>query len=649
MTMADRKSTSPPKASPERDPNGGDKLQRQMRSSAWYAMIALAALWAFQEFVVAPFERRSAEISYSDFKEKLTGGQVAEVIIGPNDLAGTLKDPQKGTPTVPFATSFAPSGDPKLTEELEKAHVKYSFKRPSSPIGGILIGYALPLGLIFLLYTMTNRRLGAAGGGPGGIFGVGKSRATAVKPEDVGVTFTDVGGADEAIAELQEIIQFLKEPDRFATLGGRIPKGVLLVGPPGTGKTLLAKATAGEARVSFFETSGSEFVEMFVGVGAARVRDLFEQARNAAPAIVFIDEIDAIGQSRGGAITIRTNDEREQTLNQLLAEVDGFKTDAVHPVIIMAATNRPEVLDPALLRAGRFDRQIAVGNPDLIGRIQILKIHTKRIRLAPDFEIEQAARMTPGFSGADLANVVNEAALLAARRQADGVGLADLQVAIERVVAGLEKKTRVMSEQERRAVAYHESGHALVAVLVPHGDPITKISIVPHSRGALGFTLQTPKEDRYLATVEELQDRIAQMLGGRAAEKIVFHVISTGASDDIMRATELARRMVTEFGMSEKLGSVRYAGQQLQYLTGAVDSSDAGPRTRELIDSEVQRIVTEQYERAQRLLTEHRTALETLAQELLKRETVDGKAVMQALGEPVAKQLVPGSSDLVDK
>ena len=354
-----------------------------------------------------------------------------------------------------------------------------------------------------------------------------------VKPEDVTVTYKDVGGADEAIGELQEIIQFLKAPEQFAQLGGHIPKGVLLVGPPGTGKTLLAKATAGEAQVAFFETSGSEFVEMFVGVGAARVRDLFEQARKAAPAIVFIDEIDAIGQSRGGVMRLGNNDEREQTLNQLLAEIDGFKTDASAPVIIMAATNRPEVLDPALLRAGRFDRQIAIGNPDLVGRVQILKIHSKNVKLAADFDLERAARMTAGFSGADLANAMNEAALLAARRKAAAVTLSDFEAAIERVIAGSEKKSRVMNEQERTTVAYHESGHALVAELVPHGEPVSKISIVPHSRGALGYTMQMPTEDRYLLTFDELEDRIAVMLGGRAAEIVEFSTISTGASDDI--------------------------------------------------------------------------------------------------------------------
>jgi cell division protease FtsH len=375
---------------------------------------------------------------------------------------------------------------------------------------------------------------------------------------------------------------------------------------------------------------------MFVGVGAARVRDLFEQARRVAPAIVFIDEIDAIGQSRGAGARVVTNDEREQTLNQLLGEIDGFKTDTAKPVIIMAATNRPEILDPALLRAGRFDRQVELGNPDLIGREQILRIHTRTITLAPDFDLTRAARLTPGFSGADLANVVNEAALLAARRNADAVTFSDFEAAMERIVAGLEKRTRVMNERERRTVACHECGHAIVAQLVPHVDPVSKVSIVPHSRGALGYTLQLPTEDRYLLTMDELEDRLAVMLGGRAAEKIVFGMISTGASDDIQRATELARRMVTEFGMSEKLGSVRYSGQQLQYLGGAVtEAGGLSPHTQETIDDEVQRIVGTQYERAQRLLQEHRPALASLTEQLLKAETLDGSVVRQAV-EPSA-------------
>jgi len=546
-----------------------------------------------------------------------------------------MKNPEateENNATIPFITNAVPDGDPTLIPALDSAGVKYSVSEPPSPLGNFLLAYGLPLALIGGAWYMTSRQMAGGGMGAGGIFGVGKSKATEVKPEAIGISFKDVGGADEAIAELQEIIQFLKTPEEFARLGGRIPKGVMLVGPPGTGKTLLAKATAGEAGVPFFETSGSEFVEMFVGVGAARVRDLFDQARQAAPAIIFIDEIDAIGQSRGGALRINGNDEREQTLNQLLSEIDGFKSEQGKPVIIMAATNRPEVLDQALLRAGRFDRQITVSAPDLAGRLQILHIHSQKIKLAPEFSVERAARMTPGFTGADLENVMNEAALLAARRSASTVEMQDFEAAIERVVAGLEKKSRIMNEQERTAVAYHESGHALVAELLPHADPVAKVSIVPRGRGALGYTMQMPTEDRYLLTREELEDRIAVMLGGRSAEQVVFGMISTGASDDIQRASELARRMVMEFGMSDKLGTVRYATQQYQFLSGDTSAS-ASPETLRIIDEEVQRIITEQYQRAQELLNEHRAALEGLTRQLLETETVDGAAVKQALLE----------------
>ncbi len=618
-----------------------EQMKRQLRYSVSYLFVSLLVLWLFQQFVLGPLTVQATLLPYSDFRTKLAAGEIVKVYISESDLKGEMKNPQPAaTPaTVPFDTIFTAGGDPNLVTDLQRAGVQYSFERPASPAGALLLSWVLPLGLLglFWYFAYRARGAGAGGAGLGGIFGVGKSKATEVKAEDVGVTYRDVGGVDEAISELQEIIQFLKAPEQFAKLGGRIPKGVLLVGPPGTGKTLLAKATAGEAGVSFFETSGSEFVEMFVGVGAARVRDLFEQARKAAPAIIFIDEIDAIGQSRGGTIRIGGNDEREQTLNQLLAEIDGFKTGASAPVIIMAATNRPEVLDPALLRAGRFDRQVVVGNPDLIGRQQILRIHSKNIKLAEDFDIERAARMTPGFSGADLANMMNEAALLAARRKADTVTLRDFEAAIERVVAGLEQRTRVMNEQVRTTVAYHESGHALVAALVPHGDPVSKISIVPRSRGALGYTMQMPEEDRYLLTTEELNDRIAVMLAGRAAEKVVFDQLSTGASDDISRATELAHRMVTEFGMSEVLGSVRYAGQQMQYLGGSMeDTSGVSSATRKMIDAEIKRIISEQYARAQELLRGHRPALEQLSHQLLECETVDGAAVQAALaGTPV--------------
>ncbi len=615
------------------------RVRRQMNFSLSYLVIGLVGLWLFQQFVLTPLVVHETEIPYSEFKAKIKSGQILNLTIGDTRIVGEMKNPNPKAgegEAVPFTTVAVPTGDTKLIEELDQSGVSYKVSPPPSPIGNFLLAYVLPLALIggvwYFLYSRMSRGGLGGGGGAGGIFGVGKSKATEVKAEEIGVNYKDVGGADEAIAELQEIIQFLKTPEKFARLGGRIPKGVLLVGPPGTGKTLLAKATAGEAGVPFFETSGSEFVEMFVGVGAARVRDLFEQARKVAPAVVFIDEIDAIGQSRANAVQFGSNDEREQTLNQLLAEVDGFSSNAEKPVIIMAATNRPEVLDPALLRAGRFDRQVTVGNPDLSGRLQILKIHSKTIQLSPEFDMDRAARITPGFSGADLANVMNEAALLAARRNAQAVAMEDFEAAIERIVAGLEKRTRVMNETERNTVAYHEIGHALVAELMPHASPVAKISIVPRSRGALGYTMQMPTEDRYLMTREELEDRIAVMLGGRAAEKVILGSISTGASDDINRATEMARRMVTEFGMSDILGSVRYAGQSLQYLNGAVrDSGQVSPETQQVIDAEVLRIITSQYERAQKLLEEHLPAVHSLAAQLLEKENLDGAAVKKAL------------------
>jgi cell division protease FtsH len=617
------------------DKNKKEMWEKQARTWISYLLVNLVLLWLFQQFILQPLVIRETQIPYSEFKAKITSGEIVEVTLGQERIVGTMKNPDatdETNATIPFTTNAVPDGDATLIPALDKAGVEYNVSEPPSPLGNFLLAYGLPLALIGGFWYVGYRQMAKGGMGAGGMFGIGKSKATEVKPETIGITFKDVGGVDEAITELQEIIQFLKTPEQFSGLGGRIPKGVLLVGPPGTGKTLLAKATAGEAGVPFFETSGSEFVEMFVGVGAARVRDLFEQARKAAPAIIFIDEIDAIGQSRASAVRMGGNDEREQTLNQLLSEIDGFRAEKDKPVIIMAATNRPEVLDQALLRAGRFDRQITVSAPDLTGRLQILRIHTKNIKLSPDFDVDRAARMTPGFSGADLENVVNEAALLAARRSAAAVNIQDFEAAIERVVAGPEKKTRVMNDRERTTVAYHESGHALVAELVPHGDPVAKVTIVPRGRGALGYTMQMPTEDRYLLTRAELEDRLAVMLGGRAAEQVVFGMISTGASNDIQRASELARQMVMEYGMSEKLGNVRYATQQYQFLSGE-STANASPETLQIIDEEVQRIIEQQYRRAQQLLNEHRSALERLTRQLLETETVNGAAVEQALVE----------------
>ena len=624
---------------PQEEPKRRVRLNRKwlvIAAAATAGCLLIAAL--IMRLAVLPQPAQPKEIPYSEFKDKLKSGQIVSVSLDETQVLGKMVVPGLKDELIPFVTRVLPTGDPQLAEQLDAAHVQYGVALPVGPDAGTVLLRLLPMvaigGLGFLVY----RRTSGAKGGLGSLVGMDRGRNAEVKADDVDVTFEDVGGADEAITELQEIIDFLKEPEKFARLGGKVPKGVLLVGPPGTGKTLLAKATAGEAKVRFFQTGGSEFMEMFVGVGAARVRNLFEQARKAAPAVVFIDEIDSIGQSRGGAGGTRSgaNDEREQTLNQLLAEIDGFRASADKPVIIMAASNRPEVLDPALMRAGRFDRQITVGQPDLAGRLQVLKIHCRGIKLADGFEIQRAARITPGFSGADLANVMNEAALLAARRGADAVEMQDFEAAIERVVAGLERRSSVMNEQERSAIAFHESGHALVAGLVDHADPVAKISIIPHGRGALGFTMQMPTEDRYLLTMEELTDRITVMLGGRAAEKTVLGTISTGASDDISRATELARRMVTEFGMSEKLGTVRYAGQSLQFLGGASgDNSSLSPQTRETIDQEVQRIVGEQYERAQHLLTVHTVALHRLTHRLVECESLDGTAVTDALQSEV--------------
>lgn len=629
----------------EKDPEDNERIKEQKRRqnlmTLGYVAAGIAVLLLIQIFLRNPVSKPTQEIPYSEFREKLAGGQVTRVEIGADRITGFLENPEEGSgpEEIYFFTAAISGSDPDLIEELDAAGIEYSFKRQPSQASAFILSWGIPLGLMVVVWMLLMRRMGGTGGGGmGGFLGVNKSKATEVKPEEVGITYQDVGGADEAIAELQEITQFLKTPDKFAKLGGRIPKGVLLIGSPGTGKTLLAKATAGEAGVPFFQTSGSEFIELYVGVGAARVRDLFEQARKSAPAIVFIDEIDAIGGSRGGLNRPGANDEREQTLNQLLAEIDGFKTSGSAPVIIMAATNRPEILDPALMRAGRFDRQVIVDNPDLIGREQILGIHSRGIVLEEGFDIEHAARITSGFSGADLENIMNEAALLAARRDAKAVSDRDFEEAIERVIAGLEKKTRVMSEETKRAVAYHEAGHALVAGLVPHADPVSKISIIPRTRGALGYTLQMPSEDRYIMTKAELLDRIAVYMGGRAAELHKFGEISTGAMDDIKRATALARRMVTEFGMSDELGSVRYAGESLQYLQeSGFNGGGNSPKTSELIDIEVLNIVTGQYQRAQRLLKKNRRSLENLTAILLERETVDGCTIMDVLGKEDCK------------
>jgi cell division protease FtsH len=574
------------------------------------------------------FARPLEQVAYSDFKTAVREGRIEEVQIGTYTIRGTRRLPADASKTAtPMRFMTVRVEDPELLQELEAHQVKYTGQYDNG-VAKTLLSWLLPLGLLVLLWSVFIRRLG-----PGqGVMNFGKSRARIYAERETGVTFTDVAGVDEAKEELQEIIDFLRYPQKYAALGGRIPKGVLLVGPPGTGKTLLARAVAGEASVPFFSLSGSDFVEMFVGVGAARVRDLFKQAQEKAPCIVFIDELDAVGKARG-INPIQQNDEREQTLNQLLAEMDGF--DPRKGVIILGATNRPEILDPALLRAGRFDRQVTVGRPDLQGRSHILSLHAKKVRLAADVDLQVIAARTPGMVGSDLANVINEAALLAARHGKEAVTMEELDKAIDRILAGPEKKSRIMAPAEKRRVAYHESGHALVAEALPTADPVRKVTIIPHGVAALGYTQQLPTQDRYLYTKEELLDRIAVLLGGRAAEDVVFHDTSTGAQDDLQRASEMARRMVAEFGMSEHLGPYAIEqGRQPLFLDGGHQTAKAySEATAQRIDGEAQAIVERMYERARHMLEKHRDKLEALAQYLLQHEVIDQTSLAVLLGD----------------
>jgi cell division protease FtsH len=571
------------------------------------------------------FQTPGTEMTYSEFKTALGAGQIQTALVGVDRISGNLTDGQ--------AYYTVRVEDPGLLQELEAHKVNVSGQVAGNGGLGTWLGLLLPLLLMggFMFFMFRNLRGGA--GGSGSIFSFGKSKARVIQGEQTGVTFKNVGGAGEAVDELREITEYLKDPARFQRLGGRMTKGVMLVGAPGTGKTLLAKATAGEAGAPFFSVSASEFVEMFVGVGASRVRDLFEQAKKAAPSIIFIDELDAIGGRRGGAGAVGAHEEREQTLNQLLAEMDGFESQ--HGVIVMAATNRPEVLDPALLRPGRFDRQITVDLPDLVGRQEILSIHARPVTLAADVDLQAVARITPGFSGADLENVVNQAALAAARQDKAAVEMADFDEAIERVVAGSERRTRAMNPWEKQTVAVHEAGHALVASLLPGTDPVHKVTIVPRGR-ALGYTIQRPIEDRYLLSQSELRARLAVMLGGRAAEALTFDEVSTGASDDLARATDLARRMATEFGMSPELGPVRLAGDpQAAYLglqAWGLDSR-VSQETAGQVDAETRRLVEEALDQASALLSAHRATLDRLAERLCEHETVNGGEVTAMLAQ----------------
>lgn len=559
-------------------------------------------------------------VPYSEFEKALAEGRVAEVLVSDRTVTGRLKSPDSRGKTTIVATRV----EPDLAERLSKYDVPYARVVESTWLRDVL-SWILPAVAFFGVWFFLFRRF-AEKQGMGGFLSIGKSRAKVFMEKNTGVTFADVAGVDEAKAELVEIVDFLKNPQEYGRLGARIPKGVLLVGPPGTGKTLLAKAVAGEAGVPFFSISGSEFVEMFVGVGAARVRDLFEQARGQAPAIIFIDELDALGRARG----VGGHDEREQTLNQLLTEMDGF--DSSVGLIILAATNRPEILDQALLRAGRFDRQMLVDRPDKKGRLDILKVHVKKVTLAQDIDLEQVAALTTGFSGADLANLVNEAALAARRRRASAVELQDFTATIERIVAGLEKKSRVLNPKERETVAHHEMGHALVALALPETDPVHKISIIPRGIGALGYTLQRPTEDRFLMTRTDLEHKIVVLLGGRAAEKLVFGELSTGAADDLARATDIARDMITRFGMDEGLGYIAFEAQRPRFVD-TPELAHGGCRvaesTQARIDQAIRDIVMGVFEHAYRILDINRAVLERCARELLARETLDESDIRQ--------------------
>ena len=599
---------------------------RRTRFSLLYFLIVVGFVIGLNYMLGQSTEDR---IHYSELKRRIAAGHVEHVIIGPqhvraipSDSAGVLTTADQWTATLP------PMGDETLQPLLDSKGVSYE-ATAAGWIGQVL-SWLLPIALLIIFWAWMLKRINPAQN----VMTVGKNRARIMGEEGTGVSFGDVAGADEAKQELVEVVEFLKTPEKFARLGARIPKGVLLVGPPGTGKTLLARAVAGEAGVTFFSISGSEFVEMFVGVGAARVRDLFEQAKQRAPCIVFIDELDALGKQRGGGGPMGGHDEREQTLNQLLVEMDGF--DPRTGVIIMGATNRPEILDQALLRPGRFDRQVVVDRPDMSGRLAILAVHSAKIKLGPDVDLLTVARRTPGFVGADLANVLNEAALLAARENKDDVEMIDIEHAIDRIIAGLEKKNRLVHEKEREIVAYHEAGHAIVAERAQYADPVHKISIIPRGVAALGYTQQLPTDDRYLIQRPELKDRIAVLLGGRAAEEIVFGEISTGASNDLERATDIARSMVMEMGMSTRVGPVSLHRRTNMFLQNPLTDgrADYSEQTAQIIDAEIQQLLVDGYNTALELLRNDRGILEQLARMLLDKEVVDRHELRELMGTP---------------
>jgi len=608
-----------------------DKRSATPRPTAlWWFLGVLVVLAIGQALFMTPGGR---QVPYSEFKALVRSGQVSEVAVGDSHIRGVLKKAEQGQQAT-FSTTRIE--DPKLVEDLDQAGVKYSGEVVSRWLPEIL-GWVVPILLLIGLWTFFFRRIGGA---EGGVMSFARSRAKIFSEDDVKVSFQDVAGVDEAAQELREIVEFLRTPRKYTNLGGKIPKGVLLVGPPGTGKTLLARAVAGEAKVPFFSLSGSEFVEMFVGVGAARVRDLFSQAEAKAPCIVFIDELDALGKTRVQS-PMGSHEEREQTLNQLLAEMDGF--DPRKAIIIMAATNRPEVLDPALLRPGRFDRQVLVDKPDIRGREAVLRIHVRNVKLAPEVDLTKIAARTAGFAGADLANLVNEGALLAARRDKTAVDMSDFDEAIDRLIAGLEKK-RVINQKEREIIAYHESGHAIVASALPGMDPVHKISIVARGFGALGYTMQLPTEDRYLMQKQDLLNQLAVLLGGRSAEEVALGEISTGAQNDLQRATDLARAMVTEWGMSERVGVVHFEPGRRNRFLDIPMPAERGPYsedTAQLIDGEVKQIVTHAHQEARRILREQRELLERVTRRLLEKEVMEGEELRAMIAAGPTPQLAP--------
>ncbi|HEY0839468.1 MAG TPA: ATP-dependent zinc metalloprotease FtsH [Vulgatibacter sp.] len=632
--------------------SGSETPKFKLGSPLGIILLLVVAFFLFRGF----FENVGVtRVPYSEFLGAIDQGRFQRVVVGDDWVKGYVAGSQRGpadterakpsgrstlgrgSGALPWMSNTVPGAQQQLVDKLQKAGIEYDAVR-SSNFGDLILIWIVPIVLAILFWSWMMKRVGTQmGQGPPGVMTFGKTRAKLHVESDTGVGFKDVAGIDEAVDELKEIVDFLKMPEKFRRLGGKIPKGVMLVGPPGTGKTLLARAVAGEAGVPFFSLSGSEFVEMFVGVGAARVRDLFQQAQGKAPCIIFIDELDAIGKSRNSGIM--GHDEREQTLNQLLAEMDGF--DNRVGLIILAATNRPEILDPALMRPGRFDRQVLVDKPDKRGRERILEIHAREVKLGPDVDLKTVASRTPGFVGADLANIVNEAALLAARRGKDSVGKSELEEAIERVVAGLEKKSRRLNEREKEIVAYHESGHTIVGWLLPRTERVQKVSIIPRGLAALGYTMQMPLEDRYLMTVPELRDKVAALLGGRAAEELVVGEVSTGAANDLQQATDIAAAMVREYGMSEAIGPISLADRRRALLLNQQGSPGEmrghSEHLHRVVDAEIQRIVQEGLAVARRMVREHRDQLESLAARLLQQEVVEEEEIERILGPKVTE------------